>query len=266
MEQAAAGFHWIGGPVACLLLHGFTATPEEMRFLGSRLHDAGHSVLGVRLAGHGTSPEDLEATRWQDWLDSASQGLRRVRDRAEHVVVVGQSMGGLLGLRLAAHSPNDIDTLVLLAPALRLTRPWLQWIRPALPLVALYRRFLDKGESDISDAEARATRAQISQVPVRSLHQFLLLQSAVRRDLPRVHQPALILQSRQDHTCHPAGVDLLRRTLSGPTEIGFFEESFHVLSVDVDREQVAQRILDFIRSRYAVPRPNQPQRPPSHRR
>jgi carboxylesterase len=47
------------GPSSCLLLHGFTANPEEMQFLADDLHRRGHTVLNVRLAGHGTTPRDL---------------------------------------------------------------------------------------------------------------------------------------------------------------------------------------------------------------
>jgi carboxylesterase len=40
-----------GGPDGCLLVHGFTALPEEMRLLGDDLAQAGHTVLGIRPRG-----------------------------------------------------------------------------------------------------------------------------------------------------------------------------------------------------------------------
>src|SRR5437868_14176159 len=78
-------------PTACLLIHGFSGSPPEMRGLGEYLAGQGIRVEGVRLAGHGTEPEDLKHLNWRDWLQSASEGLERLsqgRDK-EHVVIVG---------------------------------------------------------------------------------------------------------------------------------------------------------------------------------
>ena len=50
------------GKKGILLIHGFPASPAEMKPLGESLHDHGHTVYGVRLKGHGTSPYDMEET------------------------------------------------------------------------------------------------------------------------------------------------------------------------------------------------------------
>jgi carboxylesterase len=57
-----------GEATGCLLLHGFSAMPGEMRPLGEYLAETGFTVLGIRLTGHATHPNDLEQTRWIDWL------------------------------------------------------------------------------------------------------------------------------------------------------------------------------------------------------
>jgi esterase/lipase len=61
-------FFFPGGTTGCLLLHGFSSTPGEMRPFGKYLAEKGFAVLGVRLAGHATHPNDLKRTRWIDWL------------------------------------------------------------------------------------------------------------------------------------------------------------------------------------------------------
>jgi hypothetical protein len=48
-------FYFPGNEIGCLLIHGFTGTPKEMRWMGEYLARQGYSVLGVRLAGHATS-------------------------------------------------------------------------------------------------------------------------------------------------------------------------------------------------------------------
>jgi len=55
-------FFFEGGEVGCLLVHGFSGSPPEMQPMGDYLAGKGLTVLGVRLAGHGTSPEDMATT------------------------------------------------------------------------------------------------------------------------------------------------------------------------------------------------------------
>ncbi len=67
------------GPIGCVLLHGFTAAPKEMRPLGEYLADRNYTIRGVRLAGHATSPEDLAQTTWREWVASAKESVAELR-------------------------------------------------------------------------------------------------------------------------------------------------------------------------------------------
>ena len=84
------------GPVGVLLIHGFTASPTELRPVGTHLHEQGFTVSGARLAGHGTDLGDLRATRWGDWIESAQSALEQLTTLCERVYVVGLSMGGVI--------------------------------------------------------------------------------------------------------------------------------------------------------------------------
>jgi len=99
----AEPFFFPGGQVGVLLVHGLTGTPKEMRWMGEYLAQKGFSVLGVRLAGHATNPDNLRKFRWQDWLTSVEDGYHLMKDSTQHVVVAGLSMGGALSLIFAAH-------------------------------------------------------------------------------------------------------------------------------------------------------------------
>lgn len=248
-------FHLPAGDPACVLIHGFTATPQEMRFLGQHLQAAGLTVYGVRVAGHATSVEDLERSRWQDWCESVRQPLLAARRRHPQVVLVGQSMGSLLALALAAQQPQDVTAVALLAPAIILQRRWLRGVRSLLPWVSRVGggrfRYLDKGQSDIADPAGLVDRETYDRVPLRAVHQLLALQHHVRRQLRRIRHPALIIHSRQDHTCAPEGVRLLQRRLAGPVETLFLDDSYHVVSVDFDRERVASAVHAFARRQAA---------------
>ena len=88
-----------------LLIHGYTGTPAEMRLLGDHLHQEGYTVLGVLLPGHGTKPENLNETKWQDWYAAAEEGFKRLEESCSEVMVAGLSMGGLLAIKVAAELP-----------------------------------------------------------------------------------------------------------------------------------------------------------------
>src|SRR5690349_18500126 len=95
------GFGSVGTrPFGCLLLHGFTAAPSEMRPLAESLAAAGFGVRVPRLPGHGTHVEELALARPSDWLEAAEADLARLADRGP-VFVAGQSMGALLAILLA---------------------------------------------------------------------------------------------------------------------------------------------------------------------
>ncbi|HEX9090939.1 MAG TPA: alpha/beta fold hydrolase, partial [Anaerolineales bacterium] len=101
----AEPFIFPGNKIGCLLIHGFTGAPKEMRWMGEYLSGRGYSVLGVRLAGHATDPKDMQRMKWQDWLESVEDGYCLLKGMADKVFVMGLSMGGILSLLFAAHQP-----------------------------------------------------------------------------------------------------------------------------------------------------------------
>jgi len=242
-------FLWPGGDVGCLLVHGLTGTPYDMRFLGERLNAHGYGVHAVQLAGHATQIDDLGASAWTDWYASVEHGLELLSEQARVVVAVGQSLGSLLILRLAFHRPDRIQGLVLLSSPLFLANPW---PARALPLAPVLRRILprtglyvDKQGSDIADPEARRSHPGYDRIPLRSVLELADLQREVRQLLPRIRQPVLAIHGRHDHTAPVGNVEILRE-LPNLRDTIVLPNSFHVISVDLERAQVAQAVSDFV--------------------
>src|SRR2546430_10174597 len=103
MAGAAEPFSLGGGDLACLLLHGLTGSPAEMRPVGEALAKAGFRAVGPLLPGHGTTPEDLLTVTRADLLAAAESALLGLRD-ARRVYLCGLSAGALLAIHLAARS------------------------------------------------------------------------------------------------------------------------------------------------------------------
>ena len=79
--------------------------------------------MGVRLAGHGTSPWDLKNRTREDWLNSVRRGYRILSAFAGQIVVVGFSTGGALAMMLAAEHPENLSGVASVsAPLVYLNR------------------------------------------------------------------------------------------------------------------------------------------------
>src|SRR5438067_6194255 len=121
MSGPAVPFSLGDGEDACLLLHGLTGSPAEVRPVGEALARAGFHAVGPLLPGHGTTPADLETVTRSDMLDAAQEALLSLRG-ARRVYLCGLSMGALLAIRLAAkgfvrQGVAPVSALALLAPA-----------------------------------------------------------------------------------------------------------------------------------------------------
>ena len=81
--------------------------------MGKYLQERGFTVLGVRLAGHGTTAEDMSHMTDEDWMDSVRDGYAVLAGCTESISVVGHSMGGLFALLLAAE--EQVSRIVTLA-------------------------------------------------------------------------------------------------------------------------------------------------------
>ena len=111
-----------GGSIGVLLSHGFTGSPQGLRPWAEHLAAAGYTVRLPRLPGHGTSWQEMNATRWTDWYAEIERAYDALC-RREHVFAGGLSMGGALVTRLAEEKGNAVGGLVLVEPGLRYAAP-----------------------------------------------------------------------------------------------------------------------------------------------
>ncbi|GBD07800.1 Thermostable monoacylglycerol lipase [Candidatus Thermoflexus japonica] len=235
-------FFFPGGPIGVLLIHGFTGAPQEMRRLGMFLADRGRTVLGIRLPGHGTRPEDLGAVTWRDWAEAVAAGARTLRERCEHVFLCGLSLGGVLAIYEAARQPPD-GLIVMASPYrirdIRLRFLWLlKWLIP----------YVGKSPSDPRDPAAQAERISYPWYPLAAVEEVVRAVQAAAARLPQVRCPALLVYSRADRTVPPdQGWAMYHRLGSHDKTIHWLVHSGHVIPEDIEREEVFEQIERFIR-------------------
>lgn len=243
-------FFFPGAGASALLIHGLSGTPFEMRYLGERLAAAGVRVLGVRLAGHAGTPEELGATAHPQWYESVVEGFERLLGFGDPNVVIGLSMGSLLAARLAVDQREAVAGLVMLAPAFFLpasTRLALRLIRPARAFGdRIY--FRKSAGSDIHDAAAREIHPGTRLMPLGAAVSLIELSDLIRPRLAEVVQPTLVIHSRRDHTCpYDLNMDFVMTRLGGAEKRAVtLDESYHVITVDSEKERVAEETVNFV--------------------
>lgn len=235
-------FFFEGGPVGCLLIHGGTGSPPEMRPMGEYLAHKGLTVLGVRLAGHGTTPEDLARTTWQDLITSVEEPLLRLREQRGCVFVAGLSMGGLLTLYLAARHP--ISGAVLLSTPAYLNDWRLKW----LPILKYFVKWHhSSGEQDLTDPNGREKVSFYRRVPISFVQHANRLLREARDNLARVQVPVLIMQGDFDRSIPADSAQILFDGLATEDkEIVRWSNSGHPITVDSERQAVWARVHGFV--------------------
>lgn len=235
-------FFFPGNEIGCLLIHGFTGTPNEMRELGEYLASQGFTVRGIRLAGHGTSPSDMERTTWEDWFDSVLEGYHHLKGITCKIFPIGLSLGAALALHLAAH--HEVDGVIALSAPAFIKDPRLFF----LPFIKHFIRFVKKGPPDFIDTTAPQRHLDYPVYPIRSIEQLLQFLAHLREELPLVKAPVLFIHSRTDKSVPPENpLYLIQRISSTEKSIIWIEKSGHVITEDIAREEVFNACADFIR-------------------
>ncbi|NTU79724.1 MAG: alpha/beta fold hydrolase [Chloroflexales bacterium] len=224
-QSSTTSFFFPGNATGCLLVHGFSGNPGETSGLGEYLAGLGYTVAGVRLAGHGGSAEAFYASRWTEWLRSVEQGFDELRPRCQRIVIVGFSLGGVLGLLLTQR--RSFDGLITMGSRVLVRGGWRFVLSPLLrPLIA-WRT------PDIAAAA--------------ELHQ------AVRqayRLLPAVRVPTLVMHGRADEVVLPINATAIAgRIASREKALVWWEQTPHQMLVEGPRRQeVYERIAGFVAS------------------
>ena len=245
-SDACAGdaFAFDGGSAGCALMHGFTAAPREMRPLGRYLNEiGGFTVHGVRLAGHGTRPEDLAQTTWRDWYASGLEAVRGLRARCDRVFACGLSLGGVLSLLLAAR--GEVDGVAAIAAPLR---PYDRRLKVAR-FLAPFKPYTPKSLADLHDPAALADHADYVRIPTRAAAELYRATREVERALPRVSVPVLVIHSRRDRVVPPADAQtIFDRVTAADKRLVWLERGGHIATEDYDKAVVFEETLRFIQS------------------
>ena len=252
-----------GGRVGVLLIHGLGGTPVELRFIAQGLARAGYTVYCCQLAGHCGTPEELRRSTWHEWYASVEAAHDMLKEHCDVILAGGLSMGGILALHLAQNRPESVQGLLLLRadPEARRLVDALALGVPAVRAAAAgagSRSNLPSASPTASRTSAcgawwcRACRAAIPALPAYSarrcahLRTSTALVAAVKPDLGKVRQPALIVHPRDDDMASLKNAQYLQANLGGLVDTLILDDSYHIVTLDQQRHIVAERTERFV--------------------
>ena len=250
--------------IGCMVIHGFTGAPKEMRWLGEYLNQQGYTVLGIRLAGHATQPEDMIRSRWQDWLLSVEDGYNLLRSCTDKVFLLGLSMGGILSLTFASRfgagpacasaagtgedAGRRVQGVVAMSTPYELPDdPRIRWAK----LISHFIPYVPKGDETPDagwfDKEAFNQHVSYPNNPIRSVAELNQLMAVMHDSLPKIQVPVLLIHSRDDdYIVKDSMAQIYEHLGTADKEMLWVEGGGHVITEEPTRGRVFEAAAGFI--------------------
>jgi len=231
-----------GANVAFLLIHGFCSDSDELASLGEELESRGMASLAMKIAGHGTTPENLAETTWKDWYDSVTNALSKVKSwDTEYLFVAGLSMGSDLTLYLSTKE-KGIDGIVIFSPAVKAGG----LVGKLIPLLKLFKKFRSVDLSYIPKMYD-LPRTKYDREPLSAIHEFLKFTKETRKILNDVTVPTIIIKAGADKTVDPRNADFVYKSISSEDKkIYTIEGAEHVITCHPTRKDAYPLVFEFI--------------------
>ena len=241
--EGAEPFLLPGGAHGVLLIHGFTGLPAELRLMGEYLNARGFTVLAIRLAGHGTTVEDLSRMEHEDWMDSVRDGSAILSGVCEQVSVVGHSMGAVFAMLLSVET--DVAHVVSLGAPIMIAPE--QGIEHLPTREACVDRYVPKARRRLQNVPCGANNTY-RRMPLVSIHEMMDVIAILCGQIAKVTAPILIVHGERDHTADPKSADYLYDSVrSARREKFILPDAGHLLPLDMGvRERVFARTTEFL--------------------
>lgn len=236
----AQPFYHPGDETGCLVLHGFTGTPANIRVVADKLAEAGYTVYAPLLSGHGTTLRDMDAQTGAVWVNDALQAYDKLMNAGcTRIFLLGLSMGGILCALTAQE--RRCDGLVLMSTPFRMRR----YLKNAMRVSPAVRFLITErgGARHTQDPYAQGYPG----VPLRKLRDLDELTLRARGGLYKLECPILILQSELDTRVDLKSVPIAQYGVrSTDVTTILLHHSPHGCSYGPERDAVAAYCLEFV--------------------
>ena len=225
-----------------LFIHGFTSSPASMIELCRAVEPAAYITHIPLLPGHGPLSDRMHATTHLEWEEHIETAYQKLKNQCDRVIVVGQSMGGSLALRLAEKHP-DISHLNLLVPAV--FPPFLlNYHRGIARICRLFGiTHLRARTGDIKNKDGY--EISIKRIPIEIYAQLNTCIELARKASASITTPTTLFATHHDHVLPPSGFKKLHHLLPATQKsLVWLDQSYHCLSIDNDKAIIIDHLLE----------------------
>lgn len=245
----------VGGRVAeisprgvCVLTHGINGLPDDLEELGAALRERGYATESLTLPGHRTTIHDFARHGWDEWLaavEGAADGAlaKEAANGGRPVFLIGHSLGAALTLAAAVRRPN-LGGVVAMCPPVRLAYA----LEPAMGALRRVTPFVPALGEDIRDLRRRLgpRRPIYRWSSTAAMHSLVRALPGLRRQLPDVTSPALVIAARHDHVVPVRdGREAYELLGAERKRLVVLGRSFHAVARDVERHLVFEHVSTF---------------------
>jgi carboxylesterase len=231
-----------------LLLHGLGGCPYEIAPVGEYLNKQGYSVVAIRYPGHGSKGNVMNNYGWEDWYKAAETEYLNLLNSGNEVYIAGFSTGGTIGLRLAEKYP--VKKLALMSPFIYLTYKWYYIFTPEMYLNSIGTLITDLPSNmtltNLNEPVARSNYIRGENFSLKATRSALKLIDLVKKDLPLVKTPTLLIHSKGDNTTDYRSSELILKNISSDSKrLITLTKSNHIITLDYEKDIVYQEVGNF---------------------
>ena len=243
-----------------VLTHGFLAAPLETRAMGEALCRAGYAVYGVRLAGHGTAPEDIATRSWEDWYGSVERGVAILETLTDRIALCGFSAGGCVSLIGASRMSERLSAVVSICAPLYVRRQMIRLVPSIVGINSfLHKMGADRFRWEYSENHPENLHINYLRNPLTAANELVSVMAESERLLGTISIPALVIQASRDTTVHPgSGPDIFEKLGSPHKELTIFERDRHGIVNGAGSGEVFSRVAQFLDQALCLPREKEP--------
>ncbi len=187
-----------------VLVHGYLAAPLEIRSMAEYFFLKGYAVYGVRLKGHGTSPEDLSSTRWEEWYESFNRGFAVIKSLTDNIILGGFSTGGGLALLAAGRKRGSVQAVFSINAPLQLRNYAVRMVPSVITVNRLLGRVRRRRKQwDYVKNLPENAHINYERNPMAGIRELGRAMGTMEGALKDICVPTLILQGSRDPAVDP---------------------------------------------------------------
>ena len=227
--------------IGCLVIHGYTGGPFEVRPLTDYLKmNTNFHIEVPTLPGHGEILA-LDDVSYEKWLTAAEKSYKKLKKKTDRIFIIGFSMGGMIAAYLAAK--YNVEKLVLLATAGK----YLSFAQIGREVGEVIKDGLTGKIKDNTLYQHYKTK--MGEVPIKANIEFMRLVRFTRKHLKDVDVPVLIAQGHLDSLVpYRTAYYLAKEIKSEHKEVVFFDKSKHHICLGEDKDTLNSIVHKFLNS------------------